>query len=735
MASVSWIQAKFSYGEISEISRAKPDHDFYYESLNRARNVIILPQSLPTKRYGLKYLDIINDAQDYRQIKIYNFSLGALSNYTVVFSPLAIRLFYKDFMCKSVPNPYSSSQLLQIKFAQQNGNLVIFHPDVPTKSLIRIASGPETITGMTENNELECNSVPAQIGQILPAKFSTEDKLPVTVPDINAINIYFIRATSTTTFKIYLNPDDAVRDEDALLIQSSGVDASLIVQNDWVFSDYNYGTLPTFDFNNDYSDIEFTFNSNVDPPTITSSSPHFEDRHIGGLIYFPSNTFRIIDRNSSNSVDVQVLDGTIHYADDEDPVFTGVDVLITTPAFTEENGYPSCGVFFESRFCVANIPSVNNYMALSVTSNANDFNDVGLFDTDGISYTVNADNGAYILNMIASKTLVVMTSHGIYSTPYSSTQPLSPGNMTVKQETIEKIADVPPVWLDNALIYVSGSGREIKSMKFDITISSYNLAGISDASSALIRNPIALATIVNNKTTPGNLLQVINNDGTCACYSSMEKQNVNGWSLFETPNGLFRNANGGDGECYFIIERMIDGENRFYLERSDFSHQLDSSVKLSFDTPTNTIPNLYHLSGLTVWVIADNWRLGEFEVVDGVLTLPDSYSEFEIGLFFPPLIETLPFNYPDSGTMFYYNGLMGVDTFIDYYESFSLTVDGDVIPMTDISDDDINSAPLPRTGVYKYVVRTNPQEHITVTISQNQPYPFTIRALGYERKK
>ena len=70
----------------------------------------------------------------------------------------------------------------------------------------------------------------------------------------------------------------------------------------------------------------------------------------------------------------------------------------------------------------------------------------------------------------------------------------------------------------------------------------------------------------------------MNSDGTATILNTLRSQDINGYTKWTT-DGNIKSVCVVDEELYISVEREIDGATLMYIERWDFTHKLDCSVK------------------------------------------------------------------------------------------------------------------------------------------------------------
>ena len=175
---------------------------------------------------------------------------------------------------------------------------------------------------------------------------------------------------------------------------------------------------------------------------------------------------------------------------------------------------------------------------------------------------------------------------------------------------------------------------------------------------------------------------------------------------------------------------MANSVTKYYVEKADFDTFTDSN-KYQTITPSTTVTGLSHLDGELCRVKADGSVLADNTPASGSITAERPVTVVEVGLNFDTLITTMPLNidYQDGPSLTKDKRISKVQ--VDMYQSLGVYVDGVYLADRDFGVIVLDSAPLVFTGL-REVYLMGWTELATVTITQQDPLPMTIRSLAIE---
>jgi hypothetical protein len=140
---------------------------------------------------------------------------------------------------------------------------------------------------------------------------------------------------------------------------------------------------------------------------------------------------------------------------------------------------------------------------------------------------------------------------------------------------------------------------------------------------------------------------------------------------------------------------------------------------------------LGHLNGEECRVKADGAVMANNTPSGGSITVERAVVDVEVGLNFNPIITTMPLNINYQGGPSLTKDKRITKVQLDVFESLGIYVDGIQIPDREFGESLLDVTPDPYTGL-KEIYLLGWTELATLTITQQDPLPMTIRAIAIE---
>lgn len=496
---------------------------------------------------------------------------------------------------------------------------------------------------------------------------------------------------------------------------------------DWTLSNIEFKNLPTFDFNQNYETTIFHLSTNAQEEgvTLTADTAVFTPQHVGGTFSSIPGIAIIVGYTNPTTVTVNVIVPFTR----TNRNYPGDIVILTEPAFSNTRGWPRCVLFYQSRLFFAGTTSLPAALFGSVLNDYFNFF-VGFGGvTDAVLLLLAGQRINSIENMLDAVSLFVSTSAGIYATSPLNQQLLTASSASISRQTpVGALPDVPWLFVDNKVVYAQIGGRDLIGLKYSIGSSSYQAGSETILSEHLIKTPIDMAKIEHSTIDQGNYVYICNSDGSLIVYQTIDAQNINAFTPQET-DGKFRRVTGFDADVYFIVERVIDGQTVFYLEKLNYNTLLDCTFKHDYEEPTTVIGGVGFLNGKEVSVIGDGSYLGKYSVFAGQFNLPSPVTNIEVGLEWAPVIIPMPINIETQtgNNIFYKKNISHI--MINVYNSDGVTVNGSPIPTTPMGTYVMGSPPTPYSNVYQINISDGWGALQPIVISQAYPASFTLLSI------
>lgn len=136
MTLTSFIKTTFTAGEVSPELLGRGDLRAYDNGALRLRNVFIQPTGGVTRRAGLRYIDTAAATG-----RLIAFEFNTEQTYLLVLTAGRLDIYFDDALVSTLAAPWSAGQVFQMAWTQSADTLLLVHPDLAPKKLIRSGAG------------------------------------------------------------------------------------------------------------------------------------------------------------------------------------------------------------------------------------------------------------------------------------------------------------------------------------------------------------------------------------------------------------------------------------------------------------------------------------------------------------------------------------------------------------------------------------------------------------------
>ena len=609
--------------------------------------------------------------------------------------------------------------------------------------LIQPQGGLERRPGLQFIKQIDSGGSPANGTRLVPFEFSTtqsymllfvhnrlyiyKDKELVT--NINGSGNDYLTTTITSA---YLTTMDFAQSVDTLILVQEDMTPFKLVRgashSTWTISAISFDHVPYHAFTLSASNPSATLTpSAVDGNiTLTAGSGVFSSGNVNQYIEAEDGLgrARIVEFTSSTVVKAIVeipFFSTAALASGDWALETGYEVT-----WSGTRGYPRTVVFHEGRLYFGGTKSRPNTLFASRVNRFFDFNPGEGLDDDAIEATLDTGQANPIIGLFSGRDLQIFTKGGEFFVPQSSLDPITPSNIVINGATRRGAKEgIKPLGVESGTIFIQSAGKAVREFLFSDVELNYVSNNISLLSSHLLNSPVDMALRKATSTTDGDLLMVVNTDGTMATYSILRDQNITAPSLAST-DGEFVNVAVDVETIYFVVKRTINSADVYYVEAFNDDNTTDSALLLSGSSkPSSTaVSGLTHLEGETVKVIVDDAMQTNKTVSSGAITLdavPTTY--VEIGMNYTPTVTTLPVELQLSSGNIVAQKKRIVEATANVYLSQNLTLDGNDFAFT---------AATFFTGKKRRKPLLGYDRDGQLTFSQSQPLFFNLLGVEYK---
>ncbi len=432
------------------------------------------------------------------------------------------------------------------------------------------------------------------------------------------------------------------------------------------------------------------------------------------------------------------------------------------PVWSDARGWPTCCTFHGGRLWFGG----STEKPTSVWgSRINDYWDFTWVETSGsipadhaIFDTIDSNEFNKIVNIFTGRALQVFTTGAEF---INKVEFPTPADSNWQQQTGYGSKRLRPILIDGATLYVDSSTRTIRQFIYDFNEDGYVSNNITLLASHLLTDIKALKAIKGTTLDVSDYVYAINADGSCAVMNTLRSEELLGWTHWIT-QGEFIDVCVLSKEVYFLTKR----DENYFIEKLEEDTYTDHNVLTRGTRPTtnNIIDGVNNIVDGADNIVDTDWSTGTavtsittnykdmflnttFKVIADYSMMPDSYPisdgtdlnhfeitrdayRLEVGLDFETKVTMLPLNtaLQSGATLHKRKRVVKVD--INVMESLGVYVKdlyGADRRFTVILDE----APSRFTG-FKEMYILGYQRLYQFEITQDNPLPMLIRAIGYE---
>ena len=721
MSRLILIQTNFSTGETDPLIRGRIDLNQYYSALQKATNVTVLPQGGVRRRPGLRYVSQLPAAAS-SGVAMCPFEFSVDDSYMFVLTDKRIHVFKNGAQITQIPHlnaaTYSQSGTTITVTAANHGLIAgdTVYLDFTSGTAVdasftvaTAASGSFTVTAA--GSLTTSGNVTLKPNHIIASTITA-----AMLPDLNW-------AQSADTI-IFVHQDLA-----PLKLVRGATDAN------WTLSTISFDFIPKHAFTLTKTSPTSTITASAKEGTIELSAAGgvFSAADVGQYVHIKEGygfgIARVIGYISSSkllAVTEIPFDKTSAYGSGEWEIQSGYEDV-----WSSARGWPKSVTFHEGRLYFGGSKSRPSTVWGSVVGRFFDFDKGQSLDDEAVESTVDTNQLNAIVNCLSGRDLQFFTTGSEFYVPQATLEPITPTNFFVKIATRNGCKpSIKPVGLDSGTLFVQRQGKSLNEFVFTDTEAAYITNRISLLSSHLLKTPVDMAIRRATSTDESDQLYIVNgDDGSMVCYSMLRSQQVIAPSEFTT-DGTFLAIGVDVDTIYVVVKRVINGADKYFVERFDNSLTLDNAVTGGAAASVTAA----NLAAETVKVIADGVVLPDATANgSGVITFARaSTSSFQVGMDYTVEVKTMPVEPRlQSGTLRGFKKRI-IEVTPQFYETQAATINGQVIPFRQFDTQVLDEPVTEYTGIKKIGPLLGFDYEGVITVTQSVPLKMTLLFLEYQ---
>lgn len=239
----------------------------------------------------------------------------------------------------------------------------------------------------------------------------------------------------------------------------------------------------------------------------------------------------------------------------------GTDVW-AVGAWSPRYGYPSEVEFYADRLWFAGTPTDPQVIWASCIGDYTNFGRSSpIVDSDAVTFAINARQVNTVKDLVPLDNLLVMTSGGEFKVTGGSDEVVTPSTINVKNQGNAGTGDVQCKLIGDSAIFIQEEGQRVRDLSYQFEKDGFRGNDISVWADHLFAG--YTVQWIEYWKAPWQVVWFTRNDGVRVGCTYMPEQEVIGWHWHDT-DGAFLDACSLPGkeesECYFLVERFIDGE-------------------------------------------------------------------------------------------------------------------------------------------------------------------------------
>ncbi len=724
MKRVRTFQTNFSAGQLDPLMAARTDTKAYVNGADTLTNFSPLVQGGIKKRPGTVYLQDLTEA-----VRLVPFVFNESQLYIIALANAKMYIYGVDgtlHQTISSSVPWTTSNLYEVNYTQRSDVMILAHEDFAMQKLTRTGATTFTLADMdfeegdtgkkfspfykfaNSSVTLDASGTSGTITLTTSAGHWTSDHVGARV-SIHGQQVTISGYTSSTVV-------DAATDEDLFtdqILTASGGGCNQFLVGEVVTQTDSQaeGEIVSVD-----SDTQITIANLKNAKFKVNGTSELT---VGG--------------ESGAEVDVTSI------ADTANPEATKD---WQEEVFGAERGYARSVIFHGQRLWFGGSKELPAHLFSSKVADFFNFDVDDAEANDSIQAPIASDQVNSIKHLVSAGHLQVFTDQAEFYCPESENSPLIPADFNIRRQSSYGISDVRPVVFDRATLFVQGTGKVIRELKWEEIEGGYTPNAISlIATNLLDEDGIKDAAVVYGmENRPEQFAFFVNDDGTLVVYHAARSENISAWFKWET-EGLVKDIVAIEDNLYLYVERTINSVTKHYLERLDEAVTLDCSKSVTSGTATATFSGFSHLAEEEISVVADHeqtthadyfknaFYLEEYTpTAGGSITLTGGYTTYTItaGFKYTATAKTMPMDWQASDGQI--TGLPKRISAVDLVLGSTMVAGvGDTnLIMRDVTDD-LSKPPDAKTGRSRfYLLGWSKEGQITISCA----CPLNMTLLG-----
>lgn len=591
MPKIISIQEDFSAGQVSFRLKGRASHEKYGSALDIAINCRVLAQGPIEKRNGTLIINRVKDPQN--PPRFLRFIVSTSQSFILEFGVEYVRFFVDNGLVQDseVPGtafelktPYTLEQVFELQVTQSEFSLILTHKNVIQQEIIFFGGAPD-------NWSIE-DFIASPPPTFEPGFFPDAT---LTAASETGLGVIFTASVDTFSSADVGRSIEAIEPELGVASIKTFTNSTTVVAD--IIADFEPGfSLDSGQWLIDLSPlIELSFNDIirvggiVTITTVPNTAGVFRDEFIGDYILVNGGVLQILTVTATNNgCEAEILKSMTN--SDNSANWT-----LEEPTWGGERGFPSTVTQAQQRLLFAGSIAQPQTIWPSETGIINGFG-IGIENDDSFEIDIVSNELATINWMNVSKDIIIGTTGG-ESTINISSATLTPNINELSIRSSYRSNPQSTITVGSELLFVQKGERKILTYFFNLDVDTFVGDDLTFLSENITKSGIKQIAYAQE---PNNQILVVTNDGFLLSGTYDRKQNVIGFTQYQT-DGKFLSVQtipkGEIDQVWVVVERMVQGSKQVFVEVFD-----ESSGEDSVDVFTDSslvVSNPVELDGVT----------------------------------------------------------------------------------------------------------------------------------------
>lgn len=281
--------------------------------------------------------------------------------------------------------------------------------------------------------------------------------------------------------------------------------------------------------------------------------------------------------------------------------------------FSSSGNYPSTVTYIQQRLALGNTTNEPEKVWMSRTGLFKNFTiSSPIQDDDAVTFEVAGRQVNAVKHMLDLAQMVLLTQGSELSIGGDSSGIIKPTAINPKTQTYYGSGELRPIIIGGNALFVQARGTIVRDLGFEFDSDGYRGNDLTIFSAHLFDKYTLLDW--DYQQIPNSIIWCVRSDGVVVALTYVREQQLLAWHRHDFGDDLAENVcsvpDGNEDAVYFVVNRVIDGVQKRYIEKMA-TRQIDDEVDMIFMDSAltydgrNTGSTTMTLSGGTTWAYTE----------------------------------------------------------------------------------------------------------------------------------